>query len=512
MAIGSKRPEGVSRSVSLADLARNESAVELIGDPATEVRGITYDSRVVRPGDLFVALRGGYYDGHDFVSQAIERGAAAILVEDDWPYPVARLRARDTREALAAVAATYFGRPADHLRVIGVTGTDGKTTTTSLIDDILRAAGHITGTVGTVSVRIAGEVIEHETRQTTPESLDVQAYLRRMVDAAVDSAILEATSHGLDLHRLDEISFSIGAVTNITHEHLEYHKTIEAYRRAKSILFERVAATGGAAIINVDDAGSREMLLYTDGARVLTYSMSDDSADIVASAIESGVNGSRFVVSHCGESVSCTLPFVGGFNVANALCAIGVAVACDVTLDAVAKALADATTVPGRMARVGAGQPFSVIVDYAHTPESLSKVLSLLRELNPKGRLIAVSGSAGERDVEKRPRQGAVSQHLADVSVFTTEDPRFEDADSIISEVAAGAKAAGGIEGETYHRITDRRDAIRFALSRASTGDTVLLAGKGHERSIIWGHDKWPWDEAAVVRELLIEMGFSEDR
>jgi UDP-N-acetylmuramoyl-L-alanyl-D-glutamate--2,6-diaminopimelate ligase len=464
----------------------------------------------VHRGDLFVALRGGYFDGHEFVRDAIANGAAAVLVEDDREVTVPRIVAKNNRAALARVAAAFYGHPADEMTVIGVTGTDGKTTTTYLIDDILRAAGRVTGTVGTVSVRIGGEVVEHETRQTTPESLDVQRYLRRMFDGGVDTAILEATSHGLDLHRLDEVSFGIGAVTNITHEHLEHHKTIERYRRAKAILFERVAENKGVAVINLDDPGAKEMLPYAQGATILTYSTSDAEADIFASAISTGMDGSSFTLAINGAHIDCEIPLVGAFNVENTLCAIGVGIACGIELETMIPALAKATTVPGRMAQVEAGQPFNVIVDYAHTPESLTKVLLLLRDLNPSGKLIAVSGSAGERDIEKRPLQGTASHRFADVSIFTTEDPRFEDAEKIIADIAAGAESAGGIEGKTYYCLTDRREAIRLALSHATPGDAVLLAGKGHERSIIWGLDKRPWDEAAVACELLEEIGYRE--
>ncbi len=511
MATESKSTAAIEPAVTLGELASAQDHLELAGDPLTPITGITYDSRAVSNGCLFVALKGGYFDGHAFLHDAVASGAAAVLVEDDHGIAIPTIKSTDTRASLAPIAATFYARPSEGLNVIGVTGTDGKTTTTYLVDDILRFAGKVTGAVGTVSVRIAGEVVEHETRQTTPESLDVQRYLRQMVDAGVDTAILEATSHGLDLHRLDNVNFAIGAVTNITHEHLEHHRTVAAYRRAKGILFEKVSANKGVAIINLDDEGAREMLPLARHARILTYSMNDVAADISADLIKSTAGGSTFKVKYQDQIENVDLPMIGGFNVANALCAIGIALACDIDIATSTSSLRTASTVPGRLARISAGQPFSVFVDYAHTPESLTKVLQLLRDLNPVGRLIAVSGSAGERDVSKRPLQGGVSQRLADVSIFTTEDPRFEDADAIIADIAVGARAANGIEGETYHCVTDRRDAIRLALTLAGAGDVVLLAGKGHERSIIWGQEKLPWDESAVARELLHELGFLED-
>jgi UDP-N-acetylmuramoyl-L-alanyl-D-glutamate--2,6-diaminopimelate ligase len=511
MAIESRVQTRVSKASSLAELAEVLDDVTVLGNGSTEIREISYDSRSMQEGNLFVALRGGYFDGHDFTANAVENGAAALMVEEQVESEIPQLVVPNSRAALAKVAAFYFENPSQDLTVVGVTGTDGKTTTTYLIDDILRSTKRVTGAIGTVSVRIAGEIVEHETRQTTPESLDVQRYLRHMVDAGVDTAILEATSHGLDLHRLDETKFDIAAVTNITHEHLEHHGSIAAYRRAKAILFERVANTEGSAVINLDDPGAQAMVAYSGKAKVLTYSCLDRNATIFADSIALKVDGSSFKLVIGGNARNCRIPLVGGFNVSNALCAAGLATALGIDIDGIASGLELSTAVPGRMARVDVGQPFSVIVDYAHTPDSLSKVLQLLRGLNPNGRLIAVSGSAGERDVEKRSLQGAVSQLLADISIFTTEDPRFEDPDAIISQIAAGAREQGGTPGESYHCITDRRDAVAFALSLAEPRDVVLLAGKGHERSNIWGLEKRPWDEAAVARELLIEMGYGVD-
>lgn len=499
------------RRACLADLIAGCHQLRIHGDPSTVVSGIQYDSRLVEPGDLFVALRGGHFDGHAFIDDAIRRGAVAAMVETEVRGDVPTLVTSDTRAWLPPVAASYFGRPSDELGVVGITGTDGKTTTSYLVDAILREARSTTGMVGTVSVRIADQVVDHETRQTTPESLDLQRYLRAMVDQGVEWATLEATSHGLDLHRMDEIRFAIGAVTNITHEHLEHHKTIASYRRAKGILFERVAANGGTAIVNLDDEGAREMLRYTGASKVVTYGLVDQAADVRAEQVELGVGGSRFLLRTPHGESRIEMPLVGGFNVANALCAVGVTLAAGVGVEVIARSLRHATPVPGRMARLDLGQPFSVIVDYAHTPESLTKVLDLLRSLNPNGRLLAVSGSAGDRDTTKRPIQGAVSASLADISIFTTEDPRFEEPDRIIDQIAGGAAATGARPGLDYHCVIDRREAVRLAFSLAQPGDCVLLAGKGHERSIIWGHEKRPWDEAGVATELLVEMGFGAD-
>lgn len=489
-------------------LAAASPALVVKGDGTARISGVTFDSRAVRPGDLFVALKGADFDGHHFLPQAIANGAAAVMVEQDADFAVPRIISPNTRADLAPVAATFYGHPSHELVTVGITGTDGKTTTAHIVDSLLRANGHTTGLIGTVAVRIGDVVDEHASRQTTPESLDVQRLLRQMVEAGVGTAILEATSHGLDLHRLDHVRFSVGAVTNITREHLDHHKTIVAYRRAKGILFERVAEADGVAVVNADDVGARDMISYAAGARVMTYSSETRDATIVASTIESNRNGSNFVLEFDGQREPVWLPLIGRFNVANALCAVGVCLALSMPLPEIARNLPGIPAVPGRMAPVVMGQPFSVVIDYAHTPESLAKVLELLRGLEPEGRIITVFGSAGERDTTKRPLQGQVAAELGDVVVVTDEDPRHEDPRQIIAEIAAGARAAGARDGETLFEIIDRAEAIRHALSLARPGDQVVLAGKGHEKSIITGLVKRPWDEAAVARDGLRDLGW----
>jgi UDP-N-acetylmuramoyl-L-alanyl-D-glutamate--2,6-diaminopimelate ligase len=485
----------------------------LVGNEAAPVTGIAYDSRLVRPGDLFAALVGADLDGHRFATAAVEAGAGSLLVEREQPVAIPQIITANTRAALAPVAAEFFGHPSRQLSVVGITGTDGKTTTSYLADGILRANGYLTGMIGTISVRIADHVDEHETRQTTPESADVQRYLRQMVDAGVEWAVLEATSHGLPMHRLDDVRFAVAAVTNITHEHLDYHGSVAAYRRAKALLFERAASTGGTAVINIDDEGARSMLEAATGSPVIRYSVGGQPADLVVRQLELDGAGSRFHLETTEwGSTPVELPLIGLFNVANAVCAAGIALAAGVPLPNIAEALAKPPVIPGRMQTITCGQPFAVVVDYAHTPDSLTKVLTLLRSLHPGGRLLAVFGSAGERDIEKRALQGAVAARLADFSVFTSEDPRYENPDAIIAAIAAGATAAGGREGETFARVTDRREAIRLAFAHAKPGDCVLLAGKGHEGSIIWGREKVRWNEAEVARSLLADVGYASGR
>jgi UDP-N-acetylmuramoyl-L-alanyl-D-glutamate--2,6-diaminopimelate ligase len=501
-----------TRASTVRALVEALPGARLIGSEAAVVSGVAYDSRLVRPGELFAALRGADYDGHEFVQDAQLRGAAALLVESRVSPALPQIRVEDSRSALAVIASEFYGHPSSQLGVIGITGTDGKTTTAYLVDHILRSAGTKTGMVGTVAIRVGDREELHASRQTTPESSDIQRYLRQMVDACAAWAVLEATSHGLAMHRLDRVHFDIAAVTNISLEHLEFHGTVENYRRAKAILLERVAVNSGVAIVNADDAGSRAIEHFAEGATLIRYSAAGLDAELRALDVCSTATGSQFaLVSTTHGRVECSLPLIGDFNIANALCAAGIALAAGIDLDAITAALATAPSVPGRMARVQAGQPFSVIVDYAHTPSAIEKVLTLLRGLHPTGRLIVVFGSAGERDVEKRPLQGAVAARLADITIVTSEDPRCEDPDAIIAEIVAGAEAAGAQVGKTLFSLTDRRDAIRFAIELASPGDCVLLAGKGHEASIIWGRDKLPWDETGVARELLLN-GQSEQR
>jgi UDP-N-acetylmuramoyl-L-alanyl-D-glutamate--2,6-diaminopimelate ligase len=492
------------RGSTIQSLAVVLPEARILGSGESRVSGVVYDSRLVQPGDLFAALRGAEFDGHQFVREAERRGASALLVESPATTALPQIHVGDSRAALAAIAAELYGHPSRDLGVIGITGTDGKTTTSHLVDHILRSAGARTGMVGTVAIRIGDREELHPSRQTTPESSDIQRYLRRMIEDSVTWAILEATSHGLAMHRLDHVRFDIAAVTNITREHLDFHGTVENYQRAKATLLERVAAESGVAVVNADDAGSREIEHFATSATLIRYSARGANADLRALDVHTSEAGSTFVIDAGSRGrAACTFPLIGEFNVANALCAAGIAIAACVDLDAITAGIATAPPIPGRMARVDAGQPFTVVVDYAHTPYAIEKVLTLLRGLHPAGQLIAVFGSAGERDIEKRPLQGAIAAQLADISVITSEDPRFEDPDAIIAQIAAGAMAAGAEVGKTLFCRTDRRDAIQLAFDLAGPGDCVLLAGKGHEGSIICGRERVSWNEAEVAYELL---------
>lgn len=489
------------------------------GDLDLPITEVCYDSRQALPGALFVALRGSYTDGHRYLGDARRRGAVAALVEE-WSdaldeYPAAA-QVVDTRAALARVAAAFFQHPSNDLGVIGVTGTDGKSTTTFLIDAMLRAAGYRTGLVGTVAVRVGDRVVEHDTRQTTPESLDLQRLLANMRREGVEWAVLEATSHGLAMHRLDCCAFDLAVVTNITHEHLDFHGTIEAYRRAKARLLEFVAQRDDlrpyrrGVVLNAGDEGARSIAAYAGSAPVIWFGVDATEAEIRAQNIRPHSAGIDFELVTPTGSALVRLKLLGRFNVENALAAAAAGYLLGLTAEQIAGGLESLDHVPGRLRRIDAGQPFTVIVDYAHTPEALQRVLELVRELVP-GRLITVFGSAGERDRAKRPLQGAIAARLADFSVFTSEDPRFEDPEQIIDEIAEGARGAGAVEGRDFLRIEDRSQAIREALRRATPGDAVLLLGKGHERCIIYGSERRPWDESAEALSALAELGYRNE-
>lgn len=494
------RPQVRPRRANIADLSDVVDTARAVGN--AEITGITIDSRNVQPGDLFAALRGSDFDGHAYIPQAIRNGAAAILAEEmpegvDHPTIIVENARRD----LAPISAEFFGHPGRELTTIGLTGTDGKTTTASLITWILREAGIQTGLIGTLGMQFGDGSEQSLGHQTTPESHLVQGFLRQMVEAGTKAVVIEATSHGLHMHRLDGTPFDIAGVTNITHEHLEYHKTIENYRAAKGILVERVSKTGGTVVLNADDEGAMSLRSLTDGANVRTYGRTFDAGLLAVHVVASNAD-LEFDIADGDASHHLALPMLGEFNVHNALCAISVCQAAGVPVEQAIEALIRVPGIPGRMHQIDAGQPFSVVVDYAHTPASLEKILRLLRGLTPNGKVIVVSGSAGERDVAKRPLQGKIMADLADIVVIASEDPRNEDPMQILNDIAAGVEN----EQAEVHIIEDRRDAIALALSRAEPGDAVLLAGKGHETSIIWGFEHRPWDEAAVARELLVDM------
>lgn len=491
------------------------------------VAGPAEDSRQVRPGALFVAIGGLHVDGHDFVAAAEAAGAAAAVVErpvDGVAIP--QLVVERSRAALAEAACWWYGDPSHRLGVLGVTGTDGKTTTSFLAVAALEAAGLRSGLIGTVHLRVGG--IEEPTpgHETTPPAPALQALLRAMADAGDAAAVVETTSHGLALERVAGTAYDIAVFTNLSHEHLELHGTFEAYRAAKLRLFEALGDPRPAkrrpdgrpwpraGVVDRDDPSAHWFMAATRaaGARLLTYG-TDAAADVRATRVEADARRLRLDVDGPSGRARLDLRLVGRFNVHNALAALAVGEALELDPAAVRAGLESMPGVPGRMERIEAGQPFAVVVDYAHSPASLETVLDLLAPLAAArgGGLVAVFGSAGERDRGKRPMMGRVAGERCRLVVLADEDPRGEDPLAILEEIAAGAEAVGRRRDRDLLLVPDRAAAIATAFERARPGDIVLLAGKGHERTILYADGPRPWDERSAAETALVALGFGGD-
>ena len=501
--------------IALDTLAAALPQAEWLHRRSLQIHHVVCDSRQVVPGDLFVAIPGVHVDGHSFVSAALKAGAVAFVVERMLPelegVPTAIVP--NAREAFAYLHAALNGFPARQLKVIGVTGTDGKTTTVRLITEILRAAGHKVGRIDTVSASIGDQEIDTGFHTTTPDAPEVQKYLAQMVAAGTEYAVLESTSHGLAQHRVAACEYDVAVVTNITHEHLDYHGSYEAYREAKALLFHalsrsaRKLGTPKVAVLNADDS-SYQHLRAIPAEVQLSYGLIEP-ADLTAQGITTSPQGLHFVALGRGLRVPLRSPLVGRYNVYNILAAIAVAYALGIAPDAIQRGVGAMSGVPGRMERIDLGQPFTVIVDFAHTPNALANALRTVRELT-SGRIIVVFGCAGLRDRAKRPWMGEVAGKLADVVVLTAEDPRTEPLEAIIEEIAIGCRQAGCIEGQNLFRIADRGQAIATALRQAQPGDLVIITGKGHERSMCFGTVEHPWSDQEAVRTSLRELGYDK--
>ena len=461
----------------------------------------------VQPGGVFVARVGASFDGHSLIPQAVARGAVAVIGERPAvDCPVAYAAVPDARAILAPLAAAYHGYPSRKLVVIGVTGTDGKTTTVSLIHHILRAAGLRTGMISTVSADLGDHAQDTGLHVTTPTAPEVQAYLAGMVAAGLTHAVLEVTSHGLAQGRVDAVDFDVAAYTNVRHEHLDFHRTWEAYRAAKARLFEKLGEAARkpgqpkVAVVNADDP-SAAFFAAIPADRVLTYGIERAEADF--NATDLGFNledGTHFQVG--GQDVRS--PLLGRFNVSNALAAIAAATAVGVAGPALVDGVAALPPIPGRLERIDAGQDFLAVVDFAHTPNALEQLLLTARTLIAPGRrVICVVGSAGLRDRAKRRMMAEIAARLADATILTAEDPRTEALDVILAEMAAGCAAQGGVEGVTFWRVADRGAALYRAVQLAEAGDIVLACGKGHEQSMCFGDVEYPWDDREALRAAL---------
>lgn len=493
--------------MDLRTLLAELDAPSVVGDASREILGITHDSREVHPGVLFAALRGRTFDGHAFIGEAVGRGAVALLVDRavQAPAGVTVVRVAETRRALAQVSAAFAGHPSRRLRAIGVTGTNGKGATTYLVEAILRAAGRRCGIIGTMGIVADGRLTP--TERTTPEAPDLQRALQMMADSGLEYVAVEVASHALAQERVTGCRFEVGVFTNLTRDHLDFHRSMEAYRAAKVRLFAMLPP-GGWAVLNADDQAWSVMRAVTP-ARVMTYGLGV-GAQVRGRRLRLHLHGSEFAAETPAGNVSVTLRLAGAFNVANALAAMAVGITQEVPLTTIAEALAAMPGIPGRFESVDEGQPFAVIVDYAHTPDGLDNVLRTARQV-AEGHLIVVFGCGGDRDRPKRPVMGSIAARWADHVIVTSDNPRSEDPDAIIDEirpgveegVAARAAAAPGRPGVRVDYEPDRRRAIGMALAAAGPGDLVVIAGKGHESYQEIAGTRFPFDDRQVARDLL---------
>jgi UDP-N-acetylmuramoyl-L-alanyl-D-glutamate--2,6-diaminopimelate ligase len=479
----------------------------VLGAVPASVTGIAYDSRKVTAGNLFVAVPGLKQDGRLYVRDAIDRGAAAVVVEGVEPLAMAstvHIVVPSSREALARLADAYFAHPSRALIVVGITGTNGKTTTSLLVDALLAASGHKTGLVGTIQYRIGAKA--RPAGQTTPEAVELQSLFAEMVEHGVSAVAMEVSSHALSLHRVDGVEFDVAVFTNLTQDHLDFHRTFESYRAAKARLFALLAAGSKrrrAAVINTDDPAGRSMVEGLD-VPVITFGLGA-GAEVRPRRFSSASDGIRMDVETSRGAIHVESRLVGEHNVMNLLGAAAVGLALGMEPQTIGPALGGVDSVPGRFERVEAGQPFLVVVDYAHTPDALERVLTTGRKLvNAAGRLAVVFGCGGDRDRGKRPLMGGIAARLADRVWVTSDNPRSERPEAIIDEIVAGIPTSGPAAASRHVTIADRKAAIHSALEWARAGDVVVIAGKGHETYQIVGAEVLPFDDREVARAALV--------
>lgn len=490
--------------MQLQQLAERLVTAKVIGSGETECTGIEIDSRKVGAGDLFICLPGFTVDGHDYAKQAEEKGAVALVVERELDTELPQLLVRDSRMAMAVLANVVFGEPSRKMRMIGVTGTNGKTTTTYLIEKIMADHGVKTGLIGTIQMRYDGETFPMS--GTTPESLGLQRSLADMVERGVECCVMEVSSHALEQGRVKGTDYRTAVFTNLTQDHLDYHHTMEEYRAAKGLFFARLGNALPAdlserkyAVLNADDEASAEFAKVT-AAEVVTYGVEAD-CDVRASQIKITAQGTFFHVETFRGSADIQLRMVGKFNVYNALAAISAALIEGVELADIKQSLESVAGVDGRVEAVDAGQPFAIIVDYAHTPDGLENVLRTVVEFAEK-RVICVFGCGGDRDRTKRPIMGRIAVKYSDVTFVTSDNPRTEDPDAILRDIEAGL-IEDGVDKNRYQLVVDRAEAIRLAVAEAQQGDVVLIAGKGHETYQLVGKQVLDFDDRIVAAEAV---------
>jgi len=485
--------------VRLGRLSEAHPGASLHGPADLEITGLSYDSRLSKRGHLFAALRGVKQDGLEFVKAARRKGAVAVLSDRTPPLSMPWIEAKDPRAALADLAAAYFHQPAASLNLAGVTGTNGKTTTAFLIDAALRQASRVTGLLGTVETRVAGR--PKSATLTTPESLDLQQLLREMVDEGVTHATLEVSSHALVQERVRGLRFKAAVFTNLTRDHLDFHGGFEGYFEAKKRLFTEHLHEEGMAIVNLDDDHGKRLAETMLGPRCQTFGFAP-GAHFQPGNLEISLQGVRFLCATPKGSVEVNSPLVGRFNVSNLLGAIGASMALGLSPQEAAAGVCSLPGVPGRMERVDEGQPFAVIVDYAHTDDALRNLLDTIRSLKP-ARMITVFGCGGDRDRSKRPLMGSVAAQRSDLVIATSDNPRSEPPSSILDEIAQGFKN----HATPFKLIVDRREAIDLAIRSAQRDDVVVIAGKGHEATQTIRERKLPFDDRLVARGILKDLG-----
>lgn len=481
------------RTVRIADLAALLGG-ELRGDPAVEVADVTHDSRAAGPGVLFACRPGRHADGHDFAADALAAGSPALLVQRPLDLPAPQLHVPDVANAIGPAAAAVHAAPSEHLALFGVTGTNGKTTTAYLLEAGLNGAGLPSGLLGTIETRVGGERLEGI--RTTPEAADLQRLLRRMLEAGMSAAALEVSSHGLALGRVRGTRFAAVGFTNLTQDHLDFHVDMEAYYAAKATLFTPAYAHLG--VVCIDDAWGRR-LAADSPITVRTLSAQDPAADVVARDVATSPAGTRFTAHLVGGDVRVRTRLLGSFNVTNTLLALALLEAGGIDPAAAAEGMARLPGVPGRLEQVDAGQPFTVLVDYAHTPAAVAGTLAALRGLVGHGRLITVLGCGGDRDEGKRPAMGRAVVAGSDLAVLTSDNPRSEDPHAILAAMRSGAREATG----AFLVEPDRARAITRAVAAATAGDIVLIAGKGHERTQEIAGTHYPFDDRRVAADAL---------
>lgn len=493
--------ELLSIEKKLAQLMRGISGAEARGDSQVGIVGITLDSRQVSAGELYVCIPGFSLDGHDFADSAVKSGASALVVQRYLPLDVPQLKVEDTRQSVGYLAAELYDHPSRQLALVGVTGTNGKTTVTHLIDQIARHSGEKTGIIGTLGAKIVDKELSGQ--HTTPESTDIQKLLKEMVMSEVQMAVMEVSSHALDLGRVNGCEFTAGIFTNLSQDHLDYHNNMDEYLKAKSLLFSSMDGQDAKrfAVINADDPAI-EYLKNKTSCRIVTYAI-DAQADYQAKNIKLSDQGVDFDVRFKGTSVKVFYSTPGRFSVYNALAAFAWGITSGYSQDVVTQALETIKGVPGRFESVRAGQPFIVIVDYAHTPDGLENVLSTAREFT-RGKLLTVFGCGGDRDKTKRPLMAEVASRWSDYLIVTSDNPRTEKPNNIIADILPGIKDVD------FTVIEDRKTAIYQACAKATKGDTIVIAGKGHEDYQIIGTTTIHFDDREQVREALRGRGYVE--